>query len=179
MPSQSVKRPGAALPSLASVHPLPNSTEGREPLLTPRQASNFLQVPESTLAVWRSTGRVQLPFVKVGGHVRYRREDIERYLAGGIPAKPPAEPSRVRNTPKPVPKTPYPHSQEIRERIEAWRAERGELVCDNCGDRVEPIDARILTAAEAPRITLSGRATGEYYCLCAECNNLGCPLDPA
>jgi excisionase family DNA binding protein len=50
-------------------------------LLTPREAAAFLQVPLSTLAVWRSTGRVRLPFVKVGNHVRYRPEDVERFVA--------------------------------------------------------------------------------------------------
>lgn len=50
-------------------------------LLTPEQAAQFLQVPATTLAVWRSTGRVVLPYVKVGGRVRYRKEDIDRFLA--------------------------------------------------------------------------------------------------
>jgi len=49
-------------------------------LLTPEQAASYLQVPSSTLSVWRSTGRVALPYLKLGGHVRYRREDIERFL---------------------------------------------------------------------------------------------------
>lgn len=40
----------------------------------------MLGVPTSTLAVWRSTGRVQLPYIKVGGHVRYKPEDIEAFL---------------------------------------------------------------------------------------------------
>jgi excisionase family DNA binding protein len=64
-------------------------------LLTPRQASEYLQVPVSTLAVWRCTDRVHLPFVKVGGrHVRYRREDLEAFLAS---------PSTQKGTPKAAP----------------------------------------------------------------------------
>ena len=50
-------------------------------LLTPEQAAAFLQVPVTTLSVWRCTGRVALPYLKVGGHVRYRREEIERFLS--------------------------------------------------------------------------------------------------
>ena len=50
-------------------------------LLKPQEAAAYLRVPLSTLAVWRSTGRVQLPYVKVGGHVRYRRDDIDQFLA--------------------------------------------------------------------------------------------------
>ena len=49
-------------------------------LLTPEQAAEFLQVPVSTLAVWRSTGRVPLPYLKVGGRVRYRKDDIDCFL---------------------------------------------------------------------------------------------------
>lgn len=58
-----------------------SSTPPLPALLTPEQAASYLQVPASTLSVWRSTGRVALPYLKLGGHVRYRREDIERYLA--------------------------------------------------------------------------------------------------
>ena len=49
--------------------------------LTPPQASQFLQVPEATLAVWRSTNRVIVPYFKLGGHVRYRRADLEKFIA--------------------------------------------------------------------------------------------------
>ena len=48
--------------------------------LTPRQTSELLNVPESTLAVWRSTNRVVLPFFKLGSHVRYRRTDLESFI---------------------------------------------------------------------------------------------------
>lgn len=49
-------------------------------LLTPNEAASELQVSTGTLQVWRSTGRHSLPFVKVGGCVRYRRSDIEAWL---------------------------------------------------------------------------------------------------
>lgn len=49
-------------------------------LLTPCQASELLQVPVNTLQMWRSTRKVPLPFCKLGGHVRYRREDIAEFL---------------------------------------------------------------------------------------------------
>lgn len=48
--------------------------------LTPRQTAALLNVPEATLAVWRSTNRVVLPFFKLGHHVRYRRADLERFI---------------------------------------------------------------------------------------------------
>lgn len=50
--------------------------------LTPREAAAFLNIPEATLAVWRSTNRVHLPFAKLGGrHVRYRRVDLEAFIS--------------------------------------------------------------------------------------------------
>lgn len=48
--------------------------------LTPKQTAALLNVPEATLAVWRSTNRVVLPFFKLGHHVRYRRGDLERFI---------------------------------------------------------------------------------------------------
>lgn len=53
-------------------------------ILTPEQAADLLQIPSTTLAVWRSTGRVALPFVRIGGHVRYPRAELEQYLAERI-----------------------------------------------------------------------------------------------
>jgi hypothetical protein len=35
--------------------------------------------PES-LAVFRSTGRHQIPYIKIGRNVRYRRSDLEAWL---------------------------------------------------------------------------------------------------
>lgn len=49
-------------------------------ILTAAQASAYLQVPTTTLAVWRSTNRVVLPYIKLGGHVRYGREDLDRFI---------------------------------------------------------------------------------------------------
>lgn len=49
-------------------------------LLTPAQVAEMLGVGEATLAVWRSTHRYPLRYVKIGGLVRYRPDDIERFL---------------------------------------------------------------------------------------------------
>ena len=53
-------------------------------LMTPTQASETLKVPEKTLAVWRSTNRVKLPYCKIGGAVRYRRTDLEAFILAGL-----------------------------------------------------------------------------------------------
>jgi len=53
--------------------------------LTPREAARYLNVPEATLSVWRSTNRVRLPYVKLGGrHVRYRRKDLEAFITANL-----------------------------------------------------------------------------------------------
>lgn len=56
--------------------------------LTPKQTASLLNVPEATLAVWRSTNRVVLPFFKLGHHVRYRRCDLERFIEQNLRNRP-------------------------------------------------------------------------------------------
>ena len=50
-------------------------------LLDERQAANLFDVSPGTLSVWRSTGRYSIPFIKIGSKVRYRRQDLEAWLA--------------------------------------------------------------------------------------------------
>jgi excisionase family DNA binding protein len=50
------------------------------PLLDEVQAAQHLSVSPGTLSVWRSTGRYQLPFLKVGRKVRYRLSDLDAWL---------------------------------------------------------------------------------------------------
>jgi excisionase family DNA binding protein len=51
-----------------------------ERLLTDKEAADALGVSKSTLQAWRCTGRVPLPFIKLGRAVRYRREDIAAFI---------------------------------------------------------------------------------------------------
>jgi predicted DNA-binding transcriptional regulator AlpA len=52
-----------------------------ERLRTPKEASEFLGVPEGTLAQWRSQRRGPA-FIKLEGRlVRYRVRDLETYIA--------------------------------------------------------------------------------------------------
>lgn len=46
-----------------------------------RDAARVLGVKTSTLAVWRSTGRYDLPYMKVGRLIRYRVSDLADFLA--------------------------------------------------------------------------------------------------
>ena len=52
-----------------------------ESLLTPKQAGEYLGVPEATLAQWRSQRRGP-PYIKLELRlVRYRRADLEGWLS--------------------------------------------------------------------------------------------------
>jgi len=54
--------------------------ESSKQMLDDKSAAELLDVSTGTLSVWRSTGRYNLPFVKVGRNVRYRRADLEAWL---------------------------------------------------------------------------------------------------
>ena len=60
------------LPILGS---LPDSS-----LLDSQQTADYLGLSVDTLSVWRSTGRYNLPFIKVGRLVRYRAGDLKAFL---------------------------------------------------------------------------------------------------
>lgn len=60
---------------------LPQTIQRTPDLLDEKQAADFLAVTPGTLSVWRSTGRYQIPFVKVGRCVRYSRGALENWLA--------------------------------------------------------------------------------------------------
>ena len=49
-------------------------------LLTNDEAAEYLGVSPKTLPVWRTTQRYDLPFIKVGRLIRYRRSDLDEWL---------------------------------------------------------------------------------------------------
>lgn len=50
-------------------------------LLTPKDAAKQLGTTAGTMNIWRSTGRWNLPYVKIGRLVRYKQEDIDAFIA--------------------------------------------------------------------------------------------------
>ncbi len=48
-------------------------------LLTEAQVAEILQLKVRTIQSWRLAAK-HLPFIKLGGAVRYRMEDIQQYL---------------------------------------------------------------------------------------------------
>lgn len=49
-------------------------------LIAPAEAAEKLGVKEQTLAVWRCTGRYDIPYIKIGSKVMYRLSHIESFI---------------------------------------------------------------------------------------------------
>lgn len=58
------------------------AVDGLDRLLTPAETASVLRLEEHTLASWRVRAPERLPFVKVGGRVRYRYRDVARLVEG-------------------------------------------------------------------------------------------------
>lgn len=50
-------------------------------LLTPQETAKILGVSPGTLAVWRSVGTYNLPFIKIGNKPMYLVNDIVEFIA--------------------------------------------------------------------------------------------------
>lgn len=59
---------------------LENIIRASRDLLDERAAADMIDVAPGTLSVWRSTGRYNLPFIKIGRKVRYRRGDLLAWM---------------------------------------------------------------------------------------------------
>lgn len=54
-------------------------------LLTSEEAAEQLGLKnKDTLSVWRTTKRYQLPYIKVGRLVRYRKSDIAKFIERNV-----------------------------------------------------------------------------------------------
>lgn len=52
----------------------------RNELMNTDQVAEMLGLASHTLAVWRSEGRMDLPYIKLGRSVRYLTSDVLEYL---------------------------------------------------------------------------------------------------
>jgi hypothetical protein len=55
-----------------------------EPLLAPSDVAKRLGLEETTLAAWRCSGRPALPYVRIGGRIRYRPCDVASFIADNL-----------------------------------------------------------------------------------------------
>jgi hypothetical protein len=54
--------------------------KNKEFALSRREAAIFLGMQETTLAMWKSTKRYSLPYIKMGNHVRYKISDLIDFM---------------------------------------------------------------------------------------------------
>ena len=52
--------------------------------LSRKQLADLWGISPSTLAVWASTKRYALPYIKIGRRVLYRMSDVEAFMAANI-----------------------------------------------------------------------------------------------
>lgn len=53
-------------------------------LLDTIEAGAYLKTPAKTLVAWRCTKRVKIPFVKIGGNIRYRKSDLDAVIQANM-----------------------------------------------------------------------------------------------
>lgn len=53
-------------------------------LFNTKQAAQYLGIEPGTLTVWRSTNRRSLPYAKIGSQVRYRKEDLDKFISDNL-----------------------------------------------------------------------------------------------
>ncbi len=57
-----------------------NTNHDNDKLLTTDQTAEYLGVGKETLNVWRATKRYNIPYIKVGKLIKYRKSDLDRWL---------------------------------------------------------------------------------------------------
>ncbi|WP_133408199.1 helix-turn-helix domain-containing protein [Parashewanella tropica] len=60
-----------------------------EKLLSSGEAAQLLGVSKNTLCTWRSTGRHQIKYLKIGRLVKYRAADLQQFINQMPISKPP------------------------------------------------------------------------------------------
>jgi hypothetical protein len=59
-----------------------SSKDNRQPdLLSRRDAAAYLGITPETLAIWYCTKRYPLPIVKIGRLAKYKRSDLDAFIA--------------------------------------------------------------------------------------------------
>ena len=75
------------------------ATPSKEILLTRKQAAERLGLRPQSLAAWATNKRYNLPYIKVGRHVKYRPSDIEAFLKANTHNRAPeSSPTDIQKT---------------------------------------------------------------------------------
>lgn len=54
----------------------------QERMLTRKEAAEFLEVRENTMAIWAITKRYDIPMYKVGKYIKYKLSDLQKFKEG-------------------------------------------------------------------------------------------------
>jgi len=57
-----------------------NPNQSKDEIFSNTDAAEYIGVTPRTLEVWRCTKRYQIPFIKVGRLVKYRRSALDAFL---------------------------------------------------------------------------------------------------
>jgi excisionase family DNA binding protein len=52
-----------------------------------KEAAAYLGVSEITLAIWKTTGRYSLPVYKIGRLAKYKKSDLDAFIASRMQAQ--------------------------------------------------------------------------------------------
>jgi excisionase family DNA binding protein len=58
----------------------PKHSQSQDELFSNDDAADYIGVAHRTLEVWRCTKRYQIPFIKVGRLVKYRKSALDAFL---------------------------------------------------------------------------------------------------
>jgi excisionase family DNA binding protein len=56
----------------------------RSELLSRSEAAAYLGIAKQTLAIWKCTKRHTVPYVKIGRLIKYRKVDLDKFIADNI-----------------------------------------------------------------------------------------------
>ena len=68
-----------------------HNEEAYFPLLSRKEAAKYLGISEQTLAIWKCTKRYDLPFVKIGRLIKYRKSDLDGFIFKNLESNSPAD----------------------------------------------------------------------------------------
>lgn len=72
-----IATPRAVSADKSVTHPIMHHAD----LMSPQAAAAYLGIEATTLAMWRSTKRYPLTYIKVGRLVQYRKAHLDEFLA--------------------------------------------------------------------------------------------------
>ena len=49
--------------------------------MTRAEAAEYLDTTPATLSTWACTGNRKIPTIRIGRNVRYKKEDLDKYIA--------------------------------------------------------------------------------------------------